>query len=641
MTDDELFEQDWADVLSGNYTFDEVADTVAPYVPADTDNTDWSGYANLTPAQLAQLAATTASNNTDAGLTPGGSSTGSASLTGIANALKGLLTNSSGGIDLAKLAALGGGIDLAKLAALGGGLYGASKSGNNTVPAGYQGKIPTYAATRNAPTAGQRLSGDVTYTPKAAAGGLVSDGFVIPADVVSHLGNGSSDAGLKLLSRIGATPIRGEGDGMSDSIKTTIDGTQEARVAHEEAFMSPERVAAIGGGDPEKGAKKLYSMMERIRKARTGSAEQGKEIDAAKFMPGGSVDRYATGGTTTIPAGTTGTESSLSNWAGDYVTGMLGKGQALAEMPYEAYTGPLTAGPSALQTQAFGQAAGLQTPAAIGQASTAAGDIATKAQGLNYAPTQFGSQFTAPSAYTTGTFGTDTFGTDQAKQYMNPYLQASLDPQLAEARRQSEIARIANAGRLTKAGAFGGSRQAVMEAEGERNLGTNLANITGQGYNTAYSNAMSQFNADQARKQAAQTATEQSRQFGAGQDMTAAQQQAQYGQAAQTATEASKQFGANLGLQGLQTGLQAAQAQGQLGQEAQQVAAEKAAFEEARLNPYKMVQFQQSLLSGLPLSAQTYNQAPTDNLTQFAQSARTVNDLLAILQGTAAAPKAP
>ena len=54
-----------------------------------------------------------------------------------------------------------------------------------------------------------------------------------------------------------------------------------------------------------------------------------------------------------------GMESSLSNWAGPYVTDMLGKGKALAQTPYQAYTGPLTAGSSALQNQAFTGLAGL------------------------------------------------------------------------------------------------------------------------------------------------------------------------------------------------------------------------------------------------------------------------------------------
>lgn len=112
-----------------------------------------------------------------------------------------------------------------------------------------------------------------------AEGGLKDGGFVIPADVVSHYGNGSTDAGLAVLHRnYGARPIRGAGDGMSDSIKTTIEGKQPARIANGEAYVPPEAVNRVGG------AKKLYANMDKIRKARTGTTKQGKQIDPNKFM---------------------------------------------------------------------------------------------------------------------------------------------------------------------------------------------------------------------------------------------------------------------------------------------------------------------------------------------------------------------
>jgi hypothetical protein len=411
-------------------------------------------------------------------------------------------------------------------------------------------------------------------------------------------------------------------------------------------------------------------MMDRIRMARTGTKKQGKEINPDKFMPGGKVGyaqggiaKFVEGGSTSrapsgaaIAAGVTGTESSLSNWAGPYVTNMLAQGQALANQPYQAYTGQLTAGTSPLQQQAFNQAANLQVPSSIGQAAQTAQNISQQAQNLGYSPATFGNQFTAPSAYQAGTFDTDMFGTQQAQQYMNPYLQQALDPQLAEARRQSQITQAQNAGKLTGAGAYGGGRQAIMDAETQRNLGTNLANITGQGYATAFDKAQAAFNADQARRLQAQQAGEQSRQFGAGQAMTGAQLGAQYGLAGQQATEASRQFGANYGLQGLNTALQGAQTQGQLGTaqnqaglanlsalsglgttqrgiEAEAVAADRNQFEEERLNPYKMVQFQQSLLSGLPLAAQTYNTAQPSWLQSLAQGTTFgANSLDAILR---------
>jgi hypothetical protein len=113
----------------------------------------------------------------------------------------------------------------------------------------------------------------------AAGGGLKDGGFVVPADVVSHLGNGSTDAGLSALQqRHGAQPIRGAGDGMSDSIKTTINGKQPARVADGEAYIPPEQVKRSGG------AKKFYAMMDKVRKERTGTKKQGKQINPNKYM---------------------------------------------------------------------------------------------------------------------------------------------------------------------------------------------------------------------------------------------------------------------------------------------------------------------------------------------------------------------
>lgn len=427
--------------------------------------------------------------------------------------------------------------DLAKLLALGSGLYSASKSNNTSQPAGYQKGIPSLAAHRQAPGPGGKLSGNVTYTAKAEGGLLESGGFVIPADVVSHLGNGSSEAGLRLLhERFGAAPIKGHGDGMSDSIETTIDGKHPARVANEEARLTKDQVEAAGG------AKTLYAMMDKIRQARTGTKKQGKQIDPSKFVPGGEVQGYADGGIT-APIGTTGTEQNVASWAGPYVTNMLGKGQALSEMPYDQYQGPLTAGPSALQAKTFGGLQDVQFPGNYGKSFTDEGI---------------------------------------ASSYMNPYLKQVLDPQLQELQRQSQINMQPGLAKMTQSGGYGGSRQALFESEANRNLLQEQNKTVGQGYANAFDKAMGQFNTEQ----------------GQGRDLVT-----------------------QLGNQGAT----------QQGLEQADVAAQKAQFEEARANPYKMVQFQQSLLSGLPLAAQTYNQAPTNNLTQFAGGAKTVSDLLRAL----------
>jgi len=115
---------------------------------------------------------------------------------------------------------------------------------------------------------------------------LKEGSFVVPADVVSHFGNGSTDAGLKALQRhLGASPIMGHGDGMSDDIHATIEGKQPARVANGEAIVAPEKVRELGKGSTDAGAKKLYAMMNKVRKARTGTTKQGKQIAADKYMP--------------------------------------------------------------------------------------------------------------------------------------------------------------------------------------------------------------------------------------------------------------------------------------------------------------------------------------------------------------------
>lgn len=258
---------------------------------------------------------------------------------------------------------------------------------------------------------------------------------------------------------------------------------------------------------------------------------------------------------------TAGAESSLSNWAGPYVTDMLGRGQALADTQYQAYTGPLTAGPSAGQQAAFSGIAGLAVPT-------------DQMGGFN------------PQSFTES---------GVAQQYMSPYLQAALDPQLAEARRQAEIQRVQDASRMTQAGGYGGSRQAIMEAEGARNLMRNLSDITGTGYQQAFTQAQNQFNTEQGMQQQAQNLVNQ---YG----LAALQQQA------------------NLGAQ-------------ERAIESEGIAADYAQFMEERDYPYKQVQFMQSLLQGMPLATQSYTYNEPGAFSQFAGSSAGIMDLLEALFG--------
>jgi hypothetical protein len=79
--------------------------------------------------------------------------------------------------------------------------------------------------------------------------------------------------------------LSGGGDGMSDSIKASIEGTQEARLADGEFVIPADVVSHLGNGSSKAGAKQLYDMMDRVRKARTGNVKQGRQIKPSKLMP--------------------------------------------------------------------------------------------------------------------------------------------------------------------------------------------------------------------------------------------------------------------------------------------------------------------------------------------------------------------
>ena len=79
--------------------------------------------------------------------------------------------------------------------------------------------------------------------------------------------------------------LKGPGDGMSDDIPATINGEQPAALADGEFVVPADVVSHLGNGSSEAGSKQLYAMMDRIRKARTGRESQGKEIKPGKYMP--------------------------------------------------------------------------------------------------------------------------------------------------------------------------------------------------------------------------------------------------------------------------------------------------------------------------------------------------------------------
>jgi hypothetical protein len=82
----------------------------------------------------------------------------------------------------------------------------------------------------------------------------------------------------------GGRMLKGPGDGMSDNIPATIAGKQPARLANEEFVVPADVVSHLGNGSSEAGAKALYKMMDRVRQARTGNKKQGKQINPEKYL---------------------------------------------------------------------------------------------------------------------------------------------------------------------------------------------------------------------------------------------------------------------------------------------------------------------------------------------------------------------
>ncbi len=373
---------------------------------------------------------------------------------------------------------------------------------------------------------------------------------------------------------------------------------------------------------------------------------EGYSRDGIRLYPMDGGGSSSSGGGTQI--------QELPEWARPYAKSTLEKGAALSERGYQAYNQPRIAGFSPMQQQAQQNAANMQTSGATGAGIDVAAEVAGRGLGTNYQAVQFQNQIQAPDPYQAGRFRADRIGTQSfaqpgaAESYMSPYMQNVVDVQQREARRASDIARQGQQAQAVGAGAFGGSRQGLVEAERQRNLATQLGDIQATGQQAAFTQAQQQFNADQARRLAAQQANqqyglqaqqlgEQSRQFGAGQGLQAASLGAQYGQAANQLGEQSRQYGAGLGLQGLQTALQGAGQLGALGGQqfqqgmdinklqsaygGQQQALRQQGltqayedFQNEQNYPYKQLGFFSDLIRGLPLGQQTaksmYEPAP-------------------------------
>ena len=128
-------------------------------------------------------------------------------------------------------------------------------------------KRPTPMGQINLAAPGVKRS-DKEDVQEAAGGGIMS---------ASNLGGYAAGGNPRLL--------KGPGDGMSDNIPAVIGKKQPARLADGEFVIPADVVSHLGNGSTDAGAKRLHEMMNKVRKDRTGNSKQGKQIVAAKYMP--------------------------------------------------------------------------------------------------------------------------------------------------------------------------------------------------------------------------------------------------------------------------------------------------------------------------------------------------------------------
>ena len=117
--------------------------------------------------------------------------------------------------------------------------------------------------------------------------GMAMGGRINSYDDEMGRDDGMMQGGIAALAKGGLPPryLRGGGDGMSDSIKASIEGKQEARLADGEFVVPADVVSHLGNGSSNAGAKKLYSMMDRVRRSRTGKTRQAPEVNTRRLMP--------------------------------------------------------------------------------------------------------------------------------------------------------------------------------------------------------------------------------------------------------------------------------------------------------------------------------------------------------------------
>jgi hypothetical protein len=275
------------------------------------------------------------------------------------------------------------------------------------------------------------------------------------------------------------------------------------------------------------------------------------------------------GGGGETPSAVTQTSLSYAPEVQPIVNAVLGGSAALAQQPYQTYQYNRLAGFDPMQLQAQQATANLAVSPYVNPSAQFAGGVAQAGLGAAYNPsTLAGPSFANPYV---------------ASRYMSPYMQNVVDIQKREAQRQADIAGTQRGAEAVRAGAFGGSRQAIMEAEAQRNLAQQMGDIQARGSQAAYEQAAQQFQAEQARRL-------QASQIGLQSALQGAQQLGQLGQL---------QFGQAKDIIGLQASAGAerqALQQKKLEQDYQDFLAQKQF-------PYQQAQFIMEMARGMPMQS--------------------------------------
>ena len=218
------------------------------------------------------------------------------------------------------------------------------------------------------------------------------------------------------------------------------------------------------------------------------------------------------------------TQSTLPEYARPYFEGMMQRASTALTTPYQTYDQERLAGFTGQQQQLQNDILSQQTPGQFGAATGIASDVANRSVAAGqYTPGQFSSQQigglgnvqaqqvgssdmqSAQTGYNPNLDyfqmrGPQQFGGAQAAQYMSPFIQQALEPQMREAMRNAQQQQLgANLGSVRQ-GTYGGARQALAQTERERNLGQQLGDIQSRGLQAAYESAQQQFERDRAAR---------------------------------------------------------------------------------------------------------------------------------------------